>query len=117
MGTTDDRRSAKHAKQRSAAAVPWQDSKVLLEATQQPLTSLKTHVLLACRVIPNDPWLDVNAMGTGDTLKRAAQEAGFQVLQQFEVNNPITGTMEQMKAISIKGLLSAGLKAEDEQRK
>ncbi|KAL3141864.1 hypothetical protein ABBQ32_004528 [Trebouxia sp. C0010 RCD-2024] len=69
------------------------------------------------RVVPNDPWMDINAMGTGDALKTAAEKAGFQQLCAAEVNNPITGSMDQMKAISIRGLLSAGLKTEDEQRK
>ena len=56
-------------------------------------------------------------MGTGDALRTAVDKAGFQQLCVSEVNNPITGPMNQMKAISIQGLLSAGLKKEDELRK
>ena len=70
-----------------------------------------------CRVIPNYPWLDINAMGTGNTLKTAVQKAGFEQLQLSEVNNPISGTVDQWRTMGIKGLLSASLKAEDERRK
>lgn len=56
-------------------------------------------------------------MGTGDVLKTAAQKAGFHQLQVYEVNNPITAPMDQMKTISINGMLSAGLNLEDAQRK
>ncbi len=75
-----------------------------------------SHVWLCCRLTPTAPWLDVNALGQEGAFINLVTHAGFEDPDLCKVNIPITGSMDQMKQMSIRGLLSTALAAEQQRR-
>ncbi len=67
--------------------------------------------------MPTTPWINVNALGEEGAFKTLVNQAGFEEVHLQEVNNPISGSMDLMKAMSLRGLLSVGIAAEQEQRR
>lgn len=71
---------------------------------------------VCCRLTPTAPWLDVNVLGQQGVFIDLVTHAGFEKLHLYKIDIPITGSMEQMKQMSIRGLLSAALAAEQQRR-
>ena len=71
---------------------------------------------MCCRLTPTAPWLDVNALGQQGAFVDLVTHAGFASPHLCKVDIPITGSMDQMKQMSIRGLLSAALAAEQQRR-
>ncbi|DBA74525.1 TPA: hypothetical protein ACH3X2_000980 [Trebouxia sp. C0005] len=68
------------------------------------------------RLTPSAPWLDVNALGQEGAFIDLVTHAGFENPHLCTVSIPITGSMDQMKQMSIRGLLSTALAAEQQRR-
>lgn len=68
------------------------------------------------RLTPTAPWLDVNALGQEGAFINLVMHAGFQNPHLCKVNIPITGSMDHMKQMSLRGLLSTALAAEQQRR-
>lgn len=69
-----------------------------------------------CRLTPTAPWLDVNALGQEGAFVNLVTHAGFENPHLCKVNIPIIGAMDQMKQMSLRGLLSNALAAEQQRR-
>ncbi len=58
----------------------------------------------------------MNALGQEGAFVNLVMHAGFQNPHLCKVNIPITGSLDQMKQMSLRGLLSTALAAEQQRR-